>query len=116
MKRKKHRKAKYPAATMAYYGPDNRRATKVVVAIVPNEHAKPGPLERWMTGTDIRESPKIREEIQAFLKKHNVKTVVSTDRIIGCPHEEGEDYPEGTKCPFCPFWANRDRFTHETEK
>jgi len=116
MKKEKHRKGKYPAATMAYYGPDNRRATKVVVAIVPDEHTEPGPLKRWMTGTDVRESTKISKEIQAFLKKHNVKTVVSMDRIIGCLHEEGEDYPEGTKCPFCAFWANRDRFTHETEE
>jgi hypothetical protein len=36
-----------------------------------------------------------------------------TDRIIGCPHEEGKDYPAGDVCPQCPFWANRDRFTHE---
>ena len=30
-----------------------------------------------------------------------------TDRIIGCPHEEGIDY-EGSVCPRCEFWANRD--------
>jgi len=33
--------------------------------------------------------------------------------IIGCPHEEGTDYPEGKSCPQCPFWAGRDRFTQE---
>jgi hypothetical protein len=27
--------------------------------------------------------------------------------------EEGIDYPEGSKCPECPFWADRDRFTGE---
>jgi len=37
-----------------------------------------------------------------------------TDRIIGCPHEEGIDYPEGQKCAQCPLWASRDRFTHDT--
>jgi hypothetical protein len=116
MKRKKPRKPKYPAATIAYYGPDNRRATKVVVAIIASEHAEPDPLERWMTGTDVRESEKIKAQIRDFLQKHKAKTVVSIDRIIGCPHEEGEDYPEGTKCPFCPFWSNRDRFTHEVEE
>jgi hypothetical protein len=36
-----------------------------------------------------------------------------TDRIIGCPHEEGIDYPDGQKCPQCPYWASRDRFTHD---
>jgi hypothetical protein len=35
-----------------------------------------------------------------------------TDRIIGCPHEEGIDY-EGAACPACPFWAGRDRWTGE---
>jgi hypothetical protein len=39
------------------------------------------------------------------------KTVVMADRIIGCPHEEGVDYPDGEKCPSCPFWATRDRWS-----
>ncbi len=36
-----------------------------------------------------------------------------TGAIIGCPHEEGIDYPDGEVCPQCPFWARRDRFTGE---
>jgi hypothetical protein len=35
------------------------------------------------------------------------------DRIIGCPHEEGIDYPDGAECPECPFWKGRDRWTGE---
>src|SRR5712692_4405008 len=31
------------------------------------------------------------------------------DGIIGCPHEEGIDYPEGKSCPQCPYWARRAR-------
>jgi hypothetical protein len=42
-----------------------------------------------------------------------VKSVVMPDRIIGCPHEEGIDYPEGESCPQCPFWEGRDRWTGE---
>jgi hypothetical protein len=42
-----------------------------------------------------------------------VKDSVSADRIIGCPHQEGVDYPMGRMCPHCPFWAGIDRFTHE---
>jgi hypothetical protein len=30
---------------------------------------------------------------------------VAPNRIIGCPHEEGIDYPLGRTCPQCPFWA-----------
>jgi hypothetical protein len=31
----------------------------------------------------------------AFLKTHAVRSTVVADGIIGCPHEEGVDYPEG---------------------
>jgi Extended Signal Peptide of Type V secretion system len=31
----------------------------------------------------------------------------------GRPHEEGIDYPEGSTCPRCPFWAHRDRWSGE---
>lgn len=36
-----------------------------------------------------------------------------TDSILGCPHEEGIDYPEGGSCPQCPFWSGRDRWILE---
>jgi hypothetical protein len=55
----------YPIATIAFYGPTDKLATKVA------------------------------------------------DGIIGCPHEEGVDYPEGKYCPQCPYWAGRDRWTKE---
>lgn len=42
---------------------------------------------------------------------HGVKSIVMADRIIGCPHEEGIDYPDGQVCPQCPFWAHRDRWS-----
>jgi hypothetical protein len=48
-----------------------------------------------------------------FVEQHGARTVVVSDRIIGCPHEEGIDYPEGQKCPQCQFWANRDRWSGE---
>jgi hypothetical protein len=33
------------------------------------------------------------------------------EKIFGCPHEEGIDYPEGEKCPYCPYWATHDRYS-----
>jgi uncharacterized protein len=30
---------------------------------------------------------------------------------VGCPHEPGVDYPPGSVCPLCPFWAARPRST-----
>ncbi len=49
----------------------------------------------------------IQREIAEFIKAHNVKSVVATDGIIGCPHEEGLDFPIGEDCPFCPFWRGK---------
>jgi hypothetical protein len=62
---------------------------------------------------DVRQDLDIGEQILAFLKPHARRSTVITEGIIGCPHEEGVDYPEGRSCPQCPYWAGRDRFTHE---
>jgi hypothetical protein len=102
----------YPAATIAFYGPDDRRASKVAVGIVEQEDAEPTVLERWFSEEgDVRTDLAIGHEILQFVQEHGAKTVVMTDRIIGCPHEEGKDYPDGQVCLQCPFWAHRDRWT-----
>ncbi len=104
----------YPVATVAFYGPDDGRATKVAVGIVRAEGAEPDPLERWVSKeTDARSDVAITRQIGEFIATHSAKSVVLVDRIIGCPHEERIDYPEGAACPQCPFWANRDRWSGE---
>lgn len=104
----------YPVATVAFYGPDDRRATKAAVGIVAAEGAEPSALERWFsTDTDVRMDPAIGLEILTFIEARAAKSVVMADRIMGCPHEEGTDYPDGQVCPRCPFWAHRDRFSGE---
>ncbi len=104
----------YPVGTVAFYGPDDRRASKAAVGIVRSEGAEPDILERWFSDTtDVRFDRRIASEIQAFLARNGAKTVVTTGEINGCPHEEGVDYPEGHVCPQCPFWATVDRWTHE---
>ena len=102
----------YPVATVAFYGPDDTRATKVAVGVVVAEGTDPVALERWFAeDRDARSDSTIGLQISAFIERHGVKSVVMADRIIGCPHEEGVDYPEGQVCPQCPFWAHRDRWT-----
>ena len=102
----------YPVATLAFYGPNDQRASKVAVGIVPAEDAEPEALERWSAeDADVRRDSAIGEEILIFIRQHGAKSVVMPDRIIGCPHEEGTDYPEGQVCPQCPFWAHRDRWS-----
>ena len=105
----------YPIATIAYYGPDDIRASKVAVGILLSEKDKEAVyLERWFSETgDVRHDLLINQQIVEFIEQHKPKSVAITDRIIGCPHEEGIDYPRGEKCPQCPFWANRDRWTGE---
>ena len=104
----------YPVATITYYGPDDKRASKVSVGIIVEEKGEVVALERWVTEiADTRLDAEVNEAILRFLRQHGVKSVVTPDRILGCPHEEGIDYPEGAKCPQCPYWATRDRFTGE---
>jgi hypothetical protein len=104
----------FPVATVAFYGPDNKRANKLVIGIIEYKGAEPK-LKKWYSDeTDIRSFPEIESEIKDFIREHNVLSVSMLDRIIGCPHEEGVDYPDGQSCPQCPFWGGRDRFTGET--
>jgi len=71
-------------------------------------------LNRWFSNNqDVRSDPIISSEILKFINDHGAKSVVATGGIIGCPHEEGVDYPEGAVCPQCPFWAHRDRWSGE---
>ena len=101
----------YPLATIAYYGPTNEYASKVAVGIVQQENASPAQLRKWFgTESDVRHDPAIGAEVLAFIEAEQANSVVMTRGIIGCPHEEGIDYPEGTGCPACPFWRGRDRW------
>ena len=103
----------FPIATIAYYGSDDETATKVAVGIVDN-HNEVIELKRWaVRALDVRIDRAINNEILAFIKEYDVKSVAMVGRIIGCPHEEGIDYPDGSTCPQCPYWANRDRWTGE---
>lgn len=113
--RKKARKGfrGHPVATIAFYGPTDRKATKIVVGIIVHEGAEVEPLRKWFSETDIRNDKAVMDEALDFISEQGVKSVFMVDRIIGCPHEEGIDYPEGESCPQCPFWRNRDRWSGE---
>lgn len=95
----------YPIATIAYYGPDDYTPTKIAVGIL-TEDDELAAIERW-AGPDVTTNLEIMFQIQRFIEQHQAKTIVMTDGIIGCPHEEGIDYPEGEDCPFCPFWQGK---------
>ena len=114
LKRAKRGFRGYPVATVAFYGPDSSRASKVAVGIVRSRGMEPTEMMRKTAVTgDVRRDPVIGDEVVAFIRRSGAGSVVITDGILGCPHEEGIDYPEGQACPRCPYWRNRDRFTDE---
>ncbi|HAS6957203.1 hypothetical protein [Vibrio vulnificus] len=100
----------FPVATVAFYGPDNTVATKLVCAIIPYDGADPEPMKKWFKETDIRKDELILKEVLAFIENNGAKTVSMVEDVIGCPHEEGIDYPEGEHCPQCLYWKGKDRF------
>jgi hypothetical protein len=101
----------YPVATVAYYGPDNQFASKAVVGIIHREGEETVAMKKWFSGeVDARLDPLISKEIVEFIEPYRAKSVILPPRIIGCPHEEGIDYPLGERCPECTYWATRDRW------
>jgi hypothetical protein len=95
----------YPIATVARYGPDDKTVTKIAVGIIEAEDAEPI-MERWV-GPDVATSPEVGAQIAGFIAAHGVQQVAMTDGVLGCPHEEGIDFPKGQECPFCPFWHGK---------
>jgi hypothetical protein len=55
-------------------------------------------------GTDETTSLKGQQELQEFFQPHGVQSLAISEGNIGCPHEEGEDFPMGEDRPSCPFW------------
>lgn len=103
----------YPAATVAFYGPTNDVATKLVCGIVKSEGAEVEPMKKWFSERDIRKSEQILGEVLQFIEENGAKSIGMVEQIIGCPHEEGIDYPKGESCPVCIYWKGRNRFIHE---
>lgn len=104
-KQQANKPPEYPIGTVALYGPDDKRTTKIAAGVIRHDGAE-AMIERWVA-TDVTTNPKVQKEIQAFFKKHGVKSVAMSDGNMGCPHEEGKDFPHGEDCPFCPFWKGK---------
>ena len=104
----------HPLATIAFYGPDRATATKVAVAVFRRDASEPAELKRWHSAEgDVRQDELVGQEVIQFLEAAGVRSVVMSEGVIGCPHEEGPDYPVGKSCPKCPYWAGRDQWTDE---
>ena len=95
----------FPIGTIAYYGPDDKTTTKIVAGVIEEEGAEPI-IKRWVA-TDVTTNPKVQKEIDRFFTKHGGTRVGMSAGNMGCPHEEGEDFPVGGDCPFCPYWKGK---------
>jgi hypothetical protein len=102
---KPKKRPEYPIGTVALYGPDDRTTTKIAAGVITTPTAEPI-VQRWVA-SDVTTTPKVQEEMKEFFAEHGVKSVAVSEGNMGCPHEEGEDFLEGTDCPFCPFWAGK---------
>ena len=95
----------YPIGTVALYGPDDKTTTKIAAGVILHDGAEPI-LRRWVA-TDVTTNPKVQQEMKDFFLRHGVRQVAMSQGNMGCPHEEGEDFPVGEDCPFCPFWRGK---------
>jgi hypothetical protein len=100
----------WPVGTLIFYGPDNRHASKAVASIFAYDGAEPI-MQKWFEDrVDVRVDNRIGDAVARFFRTHAPGRIVVMDAIFGCPHEEGIDYPDGSFCPQCPYWATHDRF------
>ena len=92
----------YPVGTLAYYGPDDQSCSRIIASVVNAPNARPQ-FRDWL-GDDVCVDPQVAAEIGEFFRLNGVCDVIMTEGIIGCLHDQGLDYPDGEKCPQCPFW------------
>jgi hypothetical protein len=101
----------YPVATLIFYGPADKKASKAVLGIIPSKDAEVQ-LHKWFRespDTDLRYDIKLQNAWIEIMRREGVRSLAMVEEINGCPHEEGQDYPLGQVCPACPFWAHRQR-------
>lgn len=104
-----------PVGTVAFYGPDNRTASKVVVGIL-NDGSDPQ-LKKWFLDEgDLRKDDVIMKAVVDHLEEQKVATVSLSPGIYGCPHEEEIDYPLGGTCSQCVYWATHERAENHPEQ
>ena len=102
----KHQKPpQYPIGTVAMYGPDDKTTTKIAAGVIVHDGAE-AIIQRWVA-TNVTTNPKVQQEMKELFLQHCVKSVAMSDGNMGCPHEEGMDFPHGEDCPFCPFWKGK---------
>src|SRR5262249_51854600 len=94
-----------PLGTVAVYGPDDQTTTKIAAGGVPHDGAQPILKRGGATGGAA--DPQGQQGIDDFFPPDGGQQGAEAPGNPGCPHEEGEDFPHGEDCPFCPFWKGK---------
>lgn len=94
----------YPIGILAYYGPDDQTCTKIIASVINAPNARPH--SRVWQAQGVCEDPLVAAEIGDFFRLSSVQDVVMTEGVVGCPHEEGIDFPQGEYCLECSFWQD----------
>jgi hypothetical protein len=96
----------YPLGIIAFYGYNEKSATKAVIGIVKEAGGSPEHVRKWVSAEgDLRMDVHCLKELFRYIEAHRVQSVALTPGIYYCPHEPGIDFPEGGSCPQCPFWS-----------
>ena len=77
----------YPVATLAFYGPDAKKASKVVLGIIPSQGAEPQ-LRKWyreLPDADLRYDIKLQNVWIEIIRREGVRSVAMIEEINGCP-------------------------------
>lgn len=97
----------YPLAIVAFYGYNDRVATKAVIGIVNAAGCEPEKIRKWVFEKgDLRKDVPSIKELFRYLEANNTVSVALTPGIYYCPHEPGVDFPHGECCPYCSFWSH----------
>jgi hypothetical protein len=97
----------YPLGIIAFYGFNDKIASKAVIGIVKKAGGPPEDIKTWVHGKgDLRKDVPAIKELFRYIEAHKVLSVALTPGIYYCPHEPGVDFPAGGSCPRCSFWSN----------
>ena len=77
----------FPRATLAFYGPDDKKATKAVLGIFLREGDEPTLHRYFSEDKDVRFTVAVQQSIVAQLNQHAIKSLIMLEKIFGCPHE-----------------------------
>ena len=88
----------YPIGTIAYYGPNDRLATRAVVSVLPGEGQPVAAIRRW-SGDDLINDGKTQKKIREFLQHHRVRSILVADRPMPEPTPEDKGPAHATAEP-----------------